>query len=141
MFKYLLRYKIVSIFNTTISTEKECVQVSKTSSVNRFFPFSLPETPSLSEGSQLFIIDIPRAFWSLFLVNKLRHFAEDLILYQQVRGGSMSLEFDNDVPLALATFTTALQELSCQQANRAIKSCAWQSQKHSAQTAWLQIRF
>lgn len=53
----------------------------------------------------------------------------------------MSLEFNNDVPLALAGLPTALQESSCQQANDAIKSCAWQSEEQSDQTVWLQIRF
>lgn len=53
----------------------------------------------------------------------------------------MSLEFDSDVPLALAGLWMALQESSCQQTNHAIKSCAWQNRGHSDQTAWLQIRF
>lgn len=45
------------------------------------------------------------------------------------------------MPLALADLPKALQESSCQQANKAIKSYAWQSQEESHQTVWLQIRF
>lgn len=45
------------------------------------------------------------------------------------------------MPLALADLPKALQESSCQQANHAIKSYAWQSQEESDQTVWLQIRF